>query len=45
MKKTYTDPEVVVERLMVEDIITTSPGGITGGEGDGNTGGGGGIFD
>ena len=45
MRKIYTEPEVTIENFKVEDVITASPDNITGGEGDANTGGGGGLFD
>ena len=45
MKRVYAEPEMMVQEFSVEDVITTSGGGITGGNGDGNTGGGGNLMD
>ena len=41
----YEAPEMQVIGISAKDVIMTSGGGITGGEGDGNTGGGGQIED
>ena len=43
--KIFETPEMIIQEFAIEDVITTSGGGITGGDGDGNVGGGGNIMD
>lgn len=45
MKRVYTEPEMMVQVFSVEDVIATSGGSISGGEGGSDVGGGGGILD
>ena len=43
--RNYETPDVEVMSLETVDVIATSDGGITGGEGTGNVGGGGNLED